>query len=71
MHSLPTERRIRLAALLIAVGMVIEGISFLWIAPSSFFLFLIVGAGLSGIGILLYSFTFLLRINVKKNQPNP
>lgn len=68
MHSLPTERRIRLAALFIAVGMVIEGISLLWIAPSSFFLFLILGAGLSGIGIVMYLFSFLLRIKVKKQQ---
>jgi hypothetical protein len=50
-------RRIRISALLILLGLVIEAVSFLWSSPLAFFLFAIGGGGLTlvGIGFFLLS----------------
>jgi len=48
------ERRIRLAAILVILGLVVEGVSFLWSSPLAFFLFLIGACGLAAAGIAIY-----------------
>ena len=48
------ERRIRLAAVLVIIGLLVEAVSFLWGSPLSFFLFLIGACGIAAVGILLF-----------------
>jgi hypothetical protein len=48
------ERRIRMASLIILLGLLIECVTFAWKSPLAFFLFLIVGCGVAGEGILLF-----------------
>ena len=46
--------RLRLSGLLIVSGLGVELASFFWNHPISFVLFLFLGAGLTGAGMLLY-----------------
>jgi hypothetical protein len=48
------ERRIRIASVLVIVGLLVELASFLWKSPLSFFLFLIGACGITAAGILLF-----------------
>jgi hypothetical protein len=48
------ERRIRIASTLVLLGLVVECLTFAWRSPLAFFLFLIVGCGIAGAGILVF-----------------
>ena len=52
--STPIERRIRLAALLVIAGLIVEVVSLFWKSPLAFFLFLIGASGLAAAGILVF-----------------
>ena len=51
------ERRLRISGLLIALGLVVEGLSLIHIHPLAFLSFMFIGGGLlvAGIAIYLYS----------------
>jgi len=53
----PIERRLRISALLIALGLLVEGLSLIRIHPLAFLSFMFIGGGLlvAGIAIYLYS----------------
>ncbi len=53
------ERRIRLAGILVAAGLVVQLVSFLWIHPLAFLAFLLIGLPLVALGILVYLLTIL------------
>lgn len=48
------DRRLRLAALLVTVGLIVEAVSFTAVHPAAFFAFLAPGALFVGIGIVVY-----------------
>jgi hypothetical protein len=48
------ERRIRLASVLVILGLVLEVVSFVWKSPLAFFLFLVGACGIAAAGILLF-----------------
>ena len=48
------ERRIRLASVLVILGLVVEIVSFFWKSPLAFFLFLVGACGIAAAGILLF-----------------
>ena len=48
------ERRIRIASVLVVLGLVVEIVSFVWKSPLAFFLFLIGACGIAAAGILLF-----------------
>lgn len=48
------EHRIRLASVLVILGLVVEIVSFLWKSPLAFFLFLVGACGIAAAGILLF-----------------
>jgi hypothetical protein len=48
------EKRLRKAAALVLVGLIVEGLSLLWARPLSFILFLGVGATLIALGIVIF-----------------
>jgi hypothetical protein len=50
----PIERRIRIASMLVLLGLLVECATFVWKSPYAFFLFLIVGCGIAAAGILLF-----------------
>jgi hypothetical protein len=52
---------IRLAALLVLLGLAVQLVSLLWAHPTAFLLFAIVGGGLMGLGVLVYLRELLLR----------
>jgi hypothetical protein len=53
------ERRIRIASMLVILGLLIECITFAWKSPLAFFAFLIFGCGISAAGILLFLVSLL------------
>lgn len=48
------ERRIRYSGILIAAGLIIQLISFIWVHPLSFMVFIVISCPLVAIGILLF-----------------
>jgi hypothetical protein len=53
------ERRLRRSGLMVGIGLAAELISLLWNHPTSFFLFLGVGATLIGAGIIYYFYSLV------------
>jgi hypothetical protein len=51
------ERRIRLSAILLIIGLMIEAVSLIWAHPTAFLVFAFVGVAFMGIGsvVFLYS----------------
>jgi len=48
------ERRIRIASVLVLLGLLIECLTFAWRSPLAFFLFMFVACGIAAVGILLF-----------------
>lgn len=48
------ERRIRYSGILIAAGLIIQLISFIWVHPLSFMAFIVISCPLVAIGILVF-----------------
>ena len=48
------ERRIRYSGILIAAGLIIQLISFIWVQPLAFMAFIVISCPLVAIGILLF-----------------
>lgn len=53
------ERRIRYAGILIAAGLIIQLITFIWIHPLAFMAFLLISCPLVAIGILVYLYSLV------------
>ena len=54
LSGLGLQRLLRIASVLVIVGLVAEMVSLWWIHPLAFVLFAFVGASLMGLGILVY-----------------
>jgi hypothetical protein len=54
LSELGIQRLLRIATVLIILGLVVEIISLQWVHPLAFVLFAFVGASLLGLGILAY-----------------
>lgn len=54
LSELGIRRLLRIATVLIILGLIVEIISLLWIHPLAFVLFAFAGASLIGLGILVY-----------------
>jgi hypothetical protein len=52
--GLTEEKVLRVASVLIVLGLVVEIISLAWLHPLSFALFMFVGVSLMGLGIVIY-----------------
>ncbi len=50
-------RRLRLAGLLLGLGLMIEAVTLFWPHPTAFLVFLLLGGVLVAAGVLLYLFT--------------
>jgi len=61
MTSTGIERRIRIAGILIVLGLSMELISLMWSHPTAFLLFLFVGAVLIAAGLLYYLYSLIAR----------
>lgn len=55
------SRRLRISAILIAVGLFIELITLMWSHPLSFILFMAVGAVLLVLGVLFFLYSLTLQ----------
>jgi hypothetical protein len=55
------ERRLRWAGFLIAVGLIVQLTTFIWIHPLAFIAFAVVGCPLTGAGILLFLYSLVSR----------
>ena len=53
----PLIRRLRLAGLLVTLGLIVEAITLFWSHPTAFLVFLGLGGLLVAAGVLLYLFT--------------
>lgn len=61
--SAPTklEKRIRIAGVLVVLGLIVELITLHWAHPTAFLFFLFLGGGLMGLGILFYLYSLVSR----------
>ena len=50
----PIERRIRIASVLVILGMIVELVSFRWRSPLAFFLFLFGACAITFVGIVIF-----------------
>lgn len=62
----PIHSKLRLAGVLIILGLVVQALSLLWNHPLSFIAFVSLGGLLLGVGIILYLFTL---VNIPATQP--
>ncbi|MGH9397552.1 MAG: hypothetical protein ACRD18_11965 [Terriglobia bacterium] len=53
------ERRIRYAGILIAAGLIIQLITFIWVHPLAFMAFILISCPLVAIGILIYLYSLV------------
>lgn len=53
------EKRLRVAGLLVVLGLLIELITLHWAHPTAFLFFLLLGGSLMGLGILLYLYSLI------------
>lgn len=53
----PLARRLKLAGLLVGLGLLIEAATLFWSHPTAFLVFLLLGGLLVASGVLLYLFT--------------
>jgi fucose permease len=51
------SRRLKLAGILVALGLIVEALTMFWRHPTAFLVFLFLGALLVVAGVLLYLFT--------------
>jgi hypothetical protein len=58
-RQLATERRVRLAGLLVLLGLIVEATSICILHPLSFLVFLVVGGALSALGIVVFLLALL------------
>ena len=53
------QRRVRISGTLVLLGLLVELVSLLWSHPTTFILFLMPGAMLMALGILLYLYSLV------------
>ncbi len=53
------DKRLRIAGLLLILGLVVEGICLLWARPIAFILLVVVGGLLCAAGIVLYLYSLV------------
>lgn len=61
------ERRIRLSGILIAVGLVFQLITYIWIHPLAFMAFILISCPLVAIGILIYLYSL---VSTQRSAPD-
>jgi apolipoprotein N-acyltransferase len=54
-----TERRLRVAGILVAAGLIVQLVSFAWIHPLAFMAFAAIGLPLVALGIILFLLAIL------------
>ena len=62
------KRRIRQAGFLIALGLLVQLLTFVWIHPLAFFTFLSLGCPLVAAGILLYLYTLAVHEERRREE---
>ena len=63
------QRRIRTSSTLVLLGLIVELVSLLWSHPTAFILFLMLGALLMGVGILIYFYSLVTATESADNAP--
>jgi hypothetical protein len=63
------ERRLRWAGLLIAVGLVIQSATFLWIHPLAFIAFAVISCPLVASGVLLFLYSLVSHPTAQDGDP--
>jgi hypothetical protein len=53
------ERRLQLSGILLALALVVEAVSLVWVHPAAFLFFLVAGGVLMAAGILVYLYSLL------------
>jgi hypothetical protein len=57
--ALRLQKRFKIAAWLLAAGLLVEGVTLQWAHPTSFLLFIILGGLLVGLGVAIYLFALI------------
>jgi hypothetical protein len=58
-HTSLVEHRVRLAGFLIAVGLIIQLMTFIWIHPLAFIGFAVIGCPLVAAGVLIFLYSLV------------
>ena len=53
------QRRIRLSAILVIIGLVVEATTFIWAHPTAFLAFAFVGCAFMGLGMLIFLYSLV------------
>ena len=64
-------RRLRLAASLVTLGLAIEAVTLLWTHPTSFIVFLLPGAPLVALGVVIYLWSLASRTTPVEHDHRP
>ena len=62
------EKRLRLAGLLLIVGLLVEAICLQWARPLAFILLVVVGGALCAVGIAVYLYSL---VSAEEAKPEP
>ena len=57
--TLRLEKRLRLAGILLIIGLVVEGICLLWAGPLAFIFLVVVGGFLCAAGVVVYLYSLV------------
>jgi len=60
------EQRIRISGLLVAVGLLVQMITFIWSNPTAFLVFILIGGILPAVGMLIYLYSL---VSMTSKQP--
>lgn len=71
MSATRMQRRVRVSSALVLLGMIVELVSLLWSHPTAFVLFVLPGALLMGLGILLYLYSLVTVTGSIDNTDTP
>ena len=60
------EQRIRISGLLVAAGLLVQMITFIWSNPTAFLVFILIGGTLQAAGMLIYLYSL---VSMTSKQP--
>jgi hypothetical protein len=58
-RAAPLPRRLKLAGLLVSLGLLVEALTLFWPHPTAFLTFLLLGGALVALGVLLYLYSIV------------
>lgn len=71
MNDAPLEHSLAVSGRLVALGLIVQLVSFFWNHPLAFIAFAVAGGGLVGVGVALFSWTLFRQRAWRTQIPSP